>query len=199
MQKINSAKRIALVVFLVVTLIGGYFVYSKQIPPSPITAEKISPTESVWTTYHDKKYGYSLDYPKRLSAQSTLKQEITRAPSLGGGILVFDGGAAFSESDGYWVIIVSVFEQSQYPSADDWFKVESNKFPNQRPVLEKRITIDGHEGIITYTESDHERKDAYKHEKTLVLIKNGTLFEIRTRFTDEADHFKVWESIVFGK
>lgn len=152
-----------------------------------------------WNIYTDDRYKYSLKFPPGLNIFLVYEREIKVAESIGGGSFVINGGVSFNDPkfDNYGVMAVSVFENTKFSNVDEWLEKESKKFESHRPVIERKIVIGDYDVIITYVQSDYEREDAYKYEKTAVFIKDDNLFKIWTRFDDINDHEKVWDSFRF--
>jgi len=210
----NPKKTIIIVciLFAVIILYGYYFKLEKNVENSiflknPIdnqiqqSKKKFIPYEErIWNTYTDDRYKYFLEFPSGLNVFSVYERKIEVAESIGGGSFIRSGGVSFSDPElgDYGITSVGVFENTNFLNVDEWLKEENKRFKNQRTVVEKRITIEGHDAIVTYVQSDYEREDAYKHEKTTVFIKDGNLFEIWTRFADTSNHEKIWGSFKFN-
>jgi len=138
-----------------------------------------------------------LNYPSNLNVNHINEGKVNLAESLGGGYFIVNGGASFSQKDGYGIILINIFDKDNkvnVSSLGEWIEKENEKNKNlhQRVIIEKRIKIDGYDAIVTNIVSDFEGPD--KHQKEVVFIKDGILFEINTR---AIDHEKVWNSFKF--
>ena len=143
-----------------------------------------------WDTYTDGRYKYSLKFPAQLNT-SPIHESVD-------GIIKEGVGFGDPALDNYWVISVSVLGDANFLNVNEWLGKEGKKFEHQRPIVEKRITIGGSDAIVTHTQSDYELDEVTKNEKNTVFIKNGNLFEIRTRFIESSNHEKVWSSFKFN-
>lgn len=206
MTTINFKTVIIIVLSIILVIFSASFLKNERNTNNLTTSiledsqvKNLQEDEKKWNIYTDERYKYSLKFPSGLNIYLVYEREIKVAESIGGGSFIVNGGVSFNDPDfdNYGVMAVSVFENVKFSNTDEWLKKESNKFKSHRPVIEKRIIIDGYDAIITYVQSDYERKDAYKHEKITVFLKNDNLFKIWTRFNDISDHEKVWDSFRF--
>jgi len=125
------------------------------------------------------------------------KQVVQIAKNINSRPIVIDGGVNFSQGDGYGVIDISIFENTDLTSTHDWLETENKNFEHHRQVIEKEIKIDNVQSIITHSQSDYENELTTSHEKTLVFIRDGTLFKVVTRFVKDSQHQRVWDSFNF--
>lgn len=194
-----------MLIILVVVIFAAFFsikYFKSDIKESNIFAAQNNTnglsvnSTTTWNNYYDENYRFSLDYPSNLDINLINNEKINLADSLGGENFIINGGVSFYQKDGYWIIVINIFDNSDISSFEKWIEKENKKNENlhQQVVIEKRIKIDGYDAIVTHIVSDFEGPD--KHEKKIVFIKNGILFEINTRYID---HEKVWNSFKFVK
>ncbi|MFH1565510.1 MAG: hypothetical protein ABIC82_06800 [bacterium] len=166
------------------------------------------PTEE-WNTYYDERYKYSLDFPSGLNVSTIYETMVELSENLGGGFLTTNGGVSFSPTNlPLSVIAVGVFENNKFLSPDEWLENKNSKELNNtvknefvsKSVIEKKISIDGNEAIVTHQVSMLDGKifEEFKNAKTTVLIKDNNLFTIYTVMED-SENEKVWNSFKFKK
>lgn len=156
-------------------------------------------TTNQWTMYRDSAYGYTFDYPPDLNAQQKQERTIPPSNATGDKTLTMGGGVNIAQKDGYGIIDLSIFYNTNYVTPDDWLAEERTLFADHGPVIEKRIMIGGQDAIVTHTDSDNEAGGLPQYEKTAVFIKDGALYKLTTRFVQDTDHERVWNSFRFSK
>lgn len=197
-------KKITIILYILLIAVifyGGYLKLENN-PKDPLVlrnsvdskTEFIPYEKRTWDTYFDDRYKYSLKFPTLLNVFPIHEQSVVGTEGLS------REGVSFGDPalDDYWVMSVSVLENTSFLNVDEWLQKEGKKFKHQRPIVEKRITLDGYDAIVTHMQSDYELDEVTKNEKNTVFIKNGNLFEIRTRFSDYANHERVWGSFKFN-
>ncbi|MFH1564746.1 MAG: hypothetical protein ABIC82_02760 [bacterium] len=150
-----------------------------------------------WNTYYDERYKYIIDFPSGLNVTTTHEDTVELSEYLGGGFLTTNGGVSFFPSDFPGIMGAKIFEDSKFRSPDEWFKNGNSKEINR--IVEKKISIDGNEAIVTYPVSmlDGKILEEYKYEKITAFIKDGILFLIWTKFRNDGDNEKAWNSFKF--
>lgn len=187
---------------LSIVIIGGaaFFFYnslsSKQTPKNSTQTERFvtentdfTPySEREWLTYTDKEFGYQIDYPTGLNTLPIESSDTdpTRVTTFTRNI------------DSYGIMSVKIYTDNNITTLDEWL-IFQNQRNRGRVDLEKSIIIDGHEAWTTYSVSvTPEFEERFIQEKKTALFKDGTLFEIWTRFyDDETSHAKAWDSFKF--
>lgn len=157
-----------------------------------------------WLTYTDNRYGYSVDFPDYVDdVSTTYEHAVKKAESLGGGYLTTNGGVKFGNKGYPGGINVYVFENTEFKNVDEWLTFKNNMFDYPRKALEEKLLINGYEAITIHEMGgiDKQTEEHFVNDKTLVVIKDNTLFEIHTRFGLELEytkqHKKVWDSLKF--
>lgn len=139
-----------------------------------------------WKSYINQEYNYSVAYPEFASISDYC--------------VGYPNKINFSDPnlDDYGIMSVSVFKNTVFSNINEWLDTENKKREKSRKELEKIILINGYEAIVTHQISIGPSQDEhFPYEKKTVFIKDNSLFEIWTRFMEDADHQKVWESFKF--
>lgn len=188
------------IIFALVFVIIIFFIFTKNHnflqKTNSIVVNQEQKNET-WLTYYDEKYRYNLSYPSELIATPKYEQVVKGSENFNNTLNKLNGGVNFSQVDGYGIIDVSVFENTNFISTDDWIDMENRNSEHQKIVIEERIIIDNDEAVVTHTQGDFETEITYFPEKTTVLIKDDILLKLVTRFVSDAEHRKVWDSFHF--
>ena len=157
---------IALLVVAGILLIVSYS-SKKVINTGNITTTQI--TE--WKTYTSDKGGYSVSYPSNFLILSSNETSV-----------------AFSDAQNDpWSISVRV-STTTFATAEQWIADQDKKYKTTT-IIEKHVTIDRNDAIITYQKNTTE---TYPNEKRTIFIRSGKVYEIGTRYN--VDEQKVWDS-----
>ena len=151
-----------------------------------------------------------MDYP----AESNISEEYDIAVNLaehqGGDSYTIDKSVTFTLGDGGpsspGSVGVEVYENTLFTHPGEWFTKQNHikgntGIPSKEHVYSMRVPdrgprfIDGYKADTSYYASIDT--GAVTNSKTTVVIKDDTLFKIRTRFPTQADHEHVWDSFNF--
>jgi hypothetical protein len=152
-----------------------------------------------WVSYNNDIYNFSLDYPSGLDIKEEKNILGESQNTLGYSIDFRD------PDDGYSFMRLNIFEKTDYSSLNDWLGSENRNLSDRykgdvlgvKQVVEKDIKIDGFDAIVTFSHSNDEADEISKHERKTVFIKDGNLYVLSTRFINDSDHEKVWNSFHF--
>lgn len=133
---------ILIVLLIVATLTGGYFLYTQQTKPLPQPIPQQTPTPSPapalesesspsagttnWRTYVNTKYGFSLRYPedKNFKVQENNKGISIGTPNSGFGLFI------------------SIFDNPKKLTPRDWIKENFNAMYEKTTINGKRVSIE---------------------------------------------------------
>jgi hypothetical protein len=200
----NYKKIIVFLLSLVVLfLILNFFILKNE---SGSEIDKISDIivtkEEALKNYANEAYNFSIQYPSSLIyKEENFKKQAKSDMSA----VQPDFTVSFNDKESDFSLIrVSVFEDAKFASLEDWLKADNqlliknnNASSRIERALEKTIKIDGSDAFVTFIYSTDESDEISKHERKTVFIKDGSLFVISTRFTEDSDHEAIWESFNF--
>ncbi len=196
-------KQIVVIIVVLIFIVGGIFGsywYSHQNISQP-PAEQSTPTKTSlqWTTYHDQKYHFRIDYPFILEVSvSTVKISSTSTADA----------VSFVEAAGGPGDLAILIEPTSLNTPEEWVKkTEKKRYENIRypqewdkipvRIIDGPITISGYHGVIV-----HHTSEGFDHPtvKSALFIKDGYLFEINGGSYSEdyeRDYQRTWKSFKF--
>jgi len=190
------------VIILLIIIIPVLFIsINKYFSGNNFTPKK----EISWHTYTDNKYHYSVDFPNYSNISNIYNQKVEVSKNAGGGSFIINGGVSFLDDNlgNFGIIRLEIFENIEFKNTSEWLNYENKRFNYPRKSFEKEILIDGYKAIVVHNMGgiNKQTEEHFWNEKTAVLIKDGTLFEIYTRFglgnEESSEHQKVWNSFKF--
>jgi hypothetical protein len=188
---------IGLIVIVAITLVVFVLIQHTSKPSSD--AGTSASTSTAWKTYTDTIGGYSISYPSEYSAWPV----DTKDPSFAqpkDHIIISQVGFTTDPNAGHGDFSVSV-SSTTYTDPFKWLINQDKIYGSSiglTSIIEKHITIDGVEAIVTYQKDTVE---SFPNEKNTVFIKDGKVYEIRTRDGEDGGTFeneeRVWQSFKF--
>ncbi len=152
----------------------------------------------VWSTYHDERYGFTVDYPANLYVTSVYnhKEQISNTEYR-----TINGGVFFSvDENGGGGAAIAVYENSQFSSLDEWLKAENKRLVSSHYQIDAYPDVDKYSAISAYLAGDtfegHPGED-FKDQRLLAFFKGKQLFVISTG--GEIIYSKILSSFKFDK
>lgn len=154
--------------------------------------------EQVWSTYHDERYGFTVDYPANLYITNAYnhREQIsdTEYRTINGGVFFsvdeYGGGGA----------AIAVYENGQFSSLDEWLKVENKRLIASHYQIDAYPDIDKYPAISAYLAGDileGRSGEDFKNQRLLAFFKGKQLFVISTG--SETIYDKILSSFKFDK
>ena len=174
------------IVFIALILIvGGFFFWQKRV--NQTQSEQTTPTTEKWSTYHDPKYHFRIDYPADLSIvhEDKFVSFVVAGSDGPGGT----GSTIFIEPTSFTTPEEAVVASNKKSRDGILGSVPDNQIP--AAIIDGSITIDGNIGIVI-----HDRVDGFDHPfpKSVLFIKDGYLFTISDNSVDSQ---RTWNSFHF--
>ncbi len=183
----SNKKNIVVIAIVCLVLVAVFVVFcraTKLVATYPKGEQ--TATTTVWGTYHDSKYHFTVDYFSNLSV-------------YGGG-----DGVTFGDESGMWMSEVRVIPTS-FKSPEEAVAAQNKKitdsyadYPLDPETIIPIILIDAHLTVAGYpaiaTHSKNSEGPDYPFPDTVLFIKDGYLFTISDR-TNGFEH--TWKSFHF--
>ena len=222
----KKAANTAAFLLLITLVFYCFFIHNNKtdkITPTPLdkaTSDGAASTKSQfteWSVYTDEEYHFTMDYP----AKSYISEEhdvIVRP-------LEYIGNNSYTKGDSYTIskriwftdsaarpgpgnrpVGVEIYENTSFTHPTGWL-LEQNHIsrntgiPSEEYVYSMQIPdrgpglIDGYKAGTSYYASSND--GAMTNIKDTVVIKDGILFKIITRFPTRISHEHVWNSFNF--
>ncbi len=197
-MKKNYKKIILFLIFIILLLFLAYYIniakncnntvaYYKNIATPPQN-NKVS--EEKWSTYHDGKYGFSINYQSGVNINTLynfsinfLKNDIKKNYTINGGVdfSSFNPGTS-----------IQIFDNSPFSSLEEWFNDQNTENPSSRYVITSKQPIDGYPAISIYATGDSKETS-----KITAFLRNKQLFVIITG--DDSNFNNIFDSFKFDK
>jgi len=186
-MKKNIKKIFLILILLILLLFLGYFVviakkyknsidYYKNI--ATITDNNKN-TEDQWSTYHDEKYGFSINYQSGIDVTTvynhrmTLSTDNTKYKVINGGVnFSFGGGPGIS---------VEIYDDNQFSSLEEWLNALNKEKVLSHYIIDSKQTIEGYPAIsVKEIDNNGEGQTEYNYTQITAFLRNKQLFVIFT-------------------